>query len=96
MASRKFQTVPPYTGRNDAAVLRGLTDVVSYITAQAQEVVQPVTPVPASAFDVTLTTAQIAALTATQVATETNVLAMQVNALTAKVNELIARLQGTQ
>jgi hypothetical protein len=41
MATRKFQTVPPYTGKNDAAVLRGLTDVVSYITAQAQPVVQP-------------------------------------------------------
>ena len=41
MASRKFQTIPPYTGNNQAAVLRGLTDVMSYITAQAQPVVQP-------------------------------------------------------
>jgi hypothetical protein len=41
MASRKFQTVPPFTGSNEAQVLRGLVDVVSYISAQAQPIVQP-------------------------------------------------------
>jgi hypothetical protein len=41
MATRKFQTIPPYTGNNDAVVLRGLTDVMSYITAQAQPAIQP-------------------------------------------------------
>ena len=41
MATRKFATVPPYTGKNDAAVITALAGVVSYITAQAQPVVQP-------------------------------------------------------
>jgi hypothetical protein len=51
MASRKFQTVPPYNGNNDAQLLRALQDVTSYITAQAQPVIQPLAT--------TATTAQI-------------------------------------
>lgn len=51
MATRKFQTVPPYSGNNDAQLLRALQDVVSYVTAQAQPAVQPLAT--------TATTAQI-------------------------------------
>jgi hypothetical protein len=51
MASRKFQNVPPYTGGNADTVLSALVGTVTYITAQAQPVIQPLAA--------TATTAQI-------------------------------------
>lgn len=53
MATRKFQTVPPYSGANDAQVLTSLQNAVSYITAQAQPPIQQLAT--------TATTAQIIA-----------------------------------
>lgn len=51
--SRKFQNVPPYTGNNNPQLLRALVDSVTFITAQAQPVIQPLAP--------TATTAQAVA-----------------------------------
>jgi hypothetical protein len=51
MASRKFVTIPPYNGANDASVLRALVGAVSYVTAQTQPVIEPL--------ETTATTAEI-------------------------------------
>ena len=85
MATRKFPTVPPYTGNNEGSVVSALAGVVGYITAQQQPVVQPIT----GTFASTMTSAQISATTLAQAVTAVNV-------ATLKINEVIARLQGTQ